>query len=174
MLIWKLQSKQQQGFPWCAESNMQKSEQEVSKDSSWFPFTFHSKRSGLQVSPFLLNTCEPCVLGHHQCVSTPSPVGFLHLRKNRDDLNVYTWSLTADRIPCRSYLPTCQPVCCWNTSHELINSQWHSVQYKHPSTKMCSSTGEASTCRVCCHELWWISWSLTVLYTFLKAIFPWT
>lgn len=101
MLIWKVQSKYQQRFFWCAESNMQKSEQEVSKDSSCFPFTFHSKRSGLQVSPFLLNTCEPCALGHHQCISTPSPVGFLHLRKDRDDLYVYTRSLTAGRITCK-------------------------------------------------------------------------
>lgn len=151
---------------------MQKSEQGVLKDSAWFPFTFRSKRPGLQVRPFLLNTCEPSALGHHQCISTSSPVGFLHLRKDRDDI----WSLTAGRITCKSCLPTCHLACCWHMSHELSNSQWGLVQLSIQQPRYAPALWKPAHagCAATSSELRWISWSLTVLYTILKTMLPWT
>lgn len=123
MSIWKVQSKQQQGFLRCAESNMQKSEQEVSKDSSWFPFSVRDQ--SCRSAPFCWT---PVNLVHWVIISAfplPPQWDFCTSGRAGITLMVTPWAwLQARSIANRVF---CHPVCCWYISHELSNSQWGSV-----------------------------------------------
>lgn len=88
--------------------------------------------------PSLLNTWELHVPGHQQCLSIPSPKGFLHRGKDRDERDGYGLRHNANIF---SHL-----FVRWHTSHDLSDSQWGSVHFSTQPPKCaaalwCQHTG---------------------------------
>lgn len=100
--------------------------------------------------PSLLNTWELHAPGHQQCLSIPSPKGFLHRGKDRDELDgmVMAWDIM--QIPSHISLYTGTPLMTWATRS---GAQFILAPSHRNVLQRCG----ASTRGLCCHRLCWIS-----------------